>query len=136
MSCSAILVEVQAVSGDDVKQVVEAEAAQQRGFEVIRRDQVLLPAGWGDEVRGRGAVAAVGKELQREEGSVVPPLRRFRSMAYGVQVPWRSCVLRAGGPRRPSAAVAVNRARAARTSWSESGGPAVVDDVPRAGGGW
>jgi hypothetical protein len=42
---------VQAVAGDDVEQVVEAEAAQQRRLEVVRRDQGLLTASRGYEER-------------------------------------------------------------------------------------
>ena len=53
------LVEVEAVAGDDVEQVVVAEAAEQWILEMVGGDEMLLSAVGGDEQRLPMVVASV-----------------------------------------------------------------------------
>src|SRR5215472_13892964 len=59
---------MQTVARHDIEEVVYGQPAEHGRFEMIRRDEVLLPAAWGKEQRGCRVVSPVCEELQGEEG--------------------------------------------------------------------
>src|SRR5215475_1430968 len=84
-------VEMQTVSRHDIEEVVYGQPAEHGRFEMIRRNEVLLPAVGGKEQRGRRVVSAVGEELQGEVGVSRSPLAQIKL----------NCIWRPGAVARP-----------------------------------
>ena len=101
------LVEVKIVRGDDVEQVLDAEATQERGFQVIGRNQVLLAAAGSEEQPGHRVIPTVGQELQRQEGVGRATLAEIDFDGVGRPIPasfWTTTKSSANRPNTPSRA--------------------------------
>jgi hypothetical protein len=61
------LIEMQPVAYDDVEQLRHRQRLEPVVLEVVRRDQILATAAWGQKDPALAVVGSVGEELQREE---------------------------------------------------------------------
>ena len=75
------LVEVQTVVDDDVEEVRDGQCFEPVVLEVVGGDEVLAAAAGGQEDSALAVVVPSVRNCSVRNGWVVPPLRRFNSIA-------------------------------------------------------